>query len=130
MNARTITLGVGTAVTTFLLAGAATIELLGAGESPGIGIIGVLVGLVVGLLAGGIVSGYAHRLTGIAVPVLVGYATLGIAFIAIAGMRYVNVPGADDVFTFPVHLSVSVVAAAVVALLAARKENMGQPVTG
>lgn len=120
MDARTIALGAGTAMTTFLLAGAATIELLGAGEAPGIGIIGVFVGFVVGLLAGGAVVAAADRLSGIPAAALVGYATFGIAFVGIAGMRYVNVPGADDVFTFPVHLGLSVGAAVVLAVLAAR----------
>jgi hypothetical protein len=118
MNTRTVALGTGTAVTTFLLAGAVTIELLGAGEAPGIGIIGVFVGVVSGLLAGVIVSVYADRLSGIAASVLVAYANLGVAFVAIAGMRYVNLPYADNVFTFPVHIGVSVIAAVVVALLA------------
>lgn len=127
MNARTLALGAGTAVTTFLLAGAVTIELLGAGEAPGIGIVGVFVGLVVGLLAGGIVGVYADRLSGIAASTLVAYATFGVAFVAIAGMSYVNVPGADDVFSFPVHVGVSLVAALVVALLTGRRRGEERP---
>lgn len=120
MNARRIALGAGTAVTTFLLVGAATIELLGTGEAPATGIIGVLVGLVAGLLAGGLVGAYAERLPGIAVSPLVGYATFGVAFLVIAGMSYVNVPGADSVFSFPVHVGASAAAAVFAALLAAR----------
>lgn len=107
-------------VTTFLLAGAATIELLGAGEAPAIGIIGVFVGIITGLQAGGIVSVYADRLSGIAASALVAYAMFGVAVVAIAGTRYVKVPYADDVFTFPVHIGVSVVVAVVVALLTTR----------
>ncbi|ELZ32405.1 hypothetical protein C474_06267 [Halogeometricum pallidum JCM 14848] len=126
MTARTITLGTATAITTFLLAGAATIELLGAGEAPGIGIIGVLVGVIVGVLAGGIVSAYADRLSGVATSVLVAYATFGVAFVAIAGMSYVNVPYVDDVFTFSVHIGVSIVVAVIVGLLA----NRGKPSEG
>lgn len=118
MNTRTIALGAGTAVTTFLLTGAATIELLGAGEAPATGIIGVFVGLVIGLLVGGIVSVYADRLSGIAASALVAYATFGVAFVAIAGMSYVNVPGVDDVFSFPIHIGVSFVAALIVSSLA------------
>lgn len=110
----------GTAITTFLLAGAATIVLLGAGEAPAIGIIGVFVGVVVGLLAGGITSVYGDRLSGTAALALFAYATFGVAFVGIAGMSYVNMPYADEVFTFPVHIGVSVVAAVVVALLAIR----------
>jgi len=129
MTTRSLALGAGTATTTFLLAGAATIELLGAGEAPGIGIVGVFVGVVVGLLAGGLVAVYADRLSGVAMSALVAYATFGVAVVAIAGLRYVNVPYADDVFTFPVHLGVSV-AVAVVAALAASRGNPGEgPVT-
>lgn len=116
MNIRTLALGAGTAVTTFMLAGAATIELLGAGEAPGIGILGVLVGFIAGLLAGGVVAVAADRLSRSPAALLVGYATFGVAVLAIAGMSYVNVPGADDVFTFPVHIGVSVVVAIIAAL--------------
>ena len=129
MNARTIALGVGVAVTTVLVAGAATIELLGAGEAPGIGILGVVVGFIAGILAGGIASVYADRLSGIAASTLVAYATFGVAFVAIAGMRYVNVPGADEVFSFPVHIVLSVVAAVVAGLLAARGRPGGRLAT-
>ncbi|MFC7077535.1 permease [Haloarcula halophila] len=121
MNPRTITLGLGTALSTFLLAGATTIELLGAGEAPGIGILGVLVGFIAGLLAGGVVSVSADRISGIAALGLVAYATFGVAFVTIAGIRYVNVPFADDVFTFAVQISVSVALAVLVALLMASK---------
>lgn len=122
MNLRTVTLGAGAAVTTFLLVGAGTIELLGAGEAPGIGIIGVAVGLFGGLLVGVAVAVAGDRLSGLPSLALVGYATFGVAFVAVAGMRYVNVPGADELFTFPVHLGVSVGAAVIVAVLAARGE--------
>ncbi|GAB3410888.1 hypothetical protein GCM10027435_01930 [Haloparvum alkalitolerans] len=121
MSARAIVLGLGTAITTFLLAGAATIELLGAGEAPGIGIIGVFVGFVAGLLAGGITGVYADRLPGIAASALHAYAAFGIAFLAIAGLRYVNVPSADAVFTFPVHVGASLVIAIGIGLVVARE---------
>lgn len=121
MNARTIALGLGTAITTFLWAGATTMKLLGGGEAPGIGIIGVFVGFIAGIFAGGIVGVYADRVSGIIASTLVAYATFGVAFVAIAGMRYVNVPHADDVFTFPVHLGASVVLAGVVTLLTIRR---------
>jgi ABC-type lipoprotein release transport system permease subunit len=123
MNARTVALGTGTAMTTFLVAGAVTIEFIGVGEAPGIGLIGVFVGIVSGLLAGVIVSVYAARLSRITASVLVAYATFGVAFVAIAGMRYVNLPYADTVSTFPVHLGVSVIAAVVVALLIVRRRR-------
>jgi hypothetical protein len=127
MNIRTIALGVGAAATTFLLAGATTIQLLGAGEAPGIGIIGVFVGLVAGLLAGATVSVYTDSLQGLAHTVLVAYATFGVAVVAIAGMSYVNISGADNVFTFPVHIGVSLLAAVVVALLDSRRGVRERP---
>lgn len=129
VNARVIALGAGSAVTTFLLAGAATIELLGAGEAPATGIIGVFAGVVAGLLAGVIVSMSADRLSGTAASALVAYATFGVAFVTIAGMRYVNVPYADTVFMFPVHIGVSVVAAVVIALFAVRGGLGNRPAT-
>lgn len=116
MNTRTLAIGVGAAFTTFLLVGAGTIELLGAGEAPGIGILGVFAGIVAGLLAGIVVTVTADRLTGLRHSLLVGYAAFGAAFIAVFAMRYVNVPGADDVFTFPVHVGVSLLAAVVLAV--------------
>lgn len=112
MNARTVALALGTAVTTFLLVGAVTIELLGAGEAPGIGIIGVFAGLVAGLAAGVLVGVASDRIAGVPAAALLGYAAFGTTFLAIAAMSYVNVPGVDDVFTFPVRLVVSAVVAA------------------
>lgn len=127
MNLRSVTLGAGAAVSTFLLAGAATVELLGAGEAPGLGIVGVFVGLLAGLLAGGLVAVGADRLSGLAAAGLAGYATFGVAIVMIAALQYVNVPGADDVFTFPVHLAASVAIAVIVALLTARAEFQDSP---
>ncbi|KYH24216.1 hypothetical protein HAPAU_36870 [Halalkalicoccus paucihalophilus] len=100
MNIHTIAFGVGAAVTTFLFTGAMSIQLLGAGEAPGIGIIGVFVGLVAGLLAGVTVSVYADSLRGLAHTILVAYAMFGVTVVAIAGMSYVNIPSSDNVFTF------------------------------
>lgn len=122
MNAGTLLLGLGIAVTTFLLAGAASIELAPAawGDSPGVGIFAVFVGFVVGLLAGGVVAVRADRVSRVTLSALVGYAALGVAFLAIAAMSYVNVPGVDEVFTFPVQLGVSLLVAIVVAILVGR----------
>lgn len=118
MNRRVLLLATGSAITSFLVVGAGTIELLGAGEAPGIGIIGVFVGLLAALAAGGIVGRYANRIAGASERVLIAYATFGFVFLLVAGLRYVNVPGADDVFSFPVHLGISVLAAAVLAVVA------------
>ncbi len=128
MNGRTLSLGLASAVTTFLVAGAVTITLLGDlyGESPGVGIIGVAVGVIAAIAAGAAVSLAADRLSGRFETALVAYGTFGVAFLAVAGVRYVNVPGADAVFTFPVHVAVSLV----VALLAAALAGRGRPSNG
>lgn len=63
-----------------------------------------------------LVAVYLDHLAGLARATLVAYASFWIAFVAIAGTRHVNLPGADDVFTFPVH-----VAAVVVAVLTGRE---------
>jgi hypothetical protein len=122
MNTRNLSIGAGSALTTFLVVGVSTIELLGAGEAPAIGILGVFAGAVGGLLVGAIVTAYADRLAGLAAVALVAYAVFGVTFVGIWGMRYVNVPAADDVFSFPVHLAVSVVLAVAAGLLASRGE--------
>lgn len=129
MNSRTIALGLGTAVTTFLLAGAATFELAPAawGDSPGVGILAVFVGLVLGVVVGGAVAVGAASLTGSALAALVAYGAFGVAFLAIAAMSYVNVPGVDETFTFPVHLAASLVVAFVVAALVGRGRHVESP---
>ena len=102
------------------------IELLSGqyGESPGSGIVGVLVGLVVGLLAGVTIVFTADRLSGVSATVLVAYATFGVVFLAVAGLRYVNVPGADEAFTFPAQVVVSLLLAVVVAVLVGRGREL------
>ncbi|MEF8825281.1 MAG: permease [Halapricum sp.] len=122
MNPRYFLLGLASAVTTFLLAGAVTIEILSTwyGEGPGVGILGVAVGVVVALLVGTVVTFTGDRLSGLRAAVLVAYGAFGVAFLAIAGMSYVNVPGVDEVFTFPVHLAASLVVAILAAVLASR----------
>jgi len=128
MNLGNFSLGAASAVTTFLLAGALSISVLGGlyGDSPGVGILGVLAGLVAGVGAGVAVVLSANRLAGVPAAALVAYATFGVAFLAIAGLSYVNVPGADAVFTFPVHLGTSAVVAVVVAVGAfVRRKRQG-----
>jgi hypothetical protein len=125
MNARSLALGLGTAVTTFLLVAAAAIEFAPAawGDSPGVGIVGVLVGLVLGLAAGAAVTFGVPIISRAVRAAVVGYAALGVTYLGIAAMRYVNVPGADDVFTFPVHLGVSLLVAVVAAVLVIRRPD-------
>lgn len=126
VNARALYLGVGTAITSFLLAAGMTIELLGAGEPLGIGILGTVGAVLAGLLAGGIVAASADRVSGIGVSIFVAYATFGIVFVAIAGMRSVTATSADDVFSFPIHVGTSVMVAIAVALLVSHAERREQ----
>lgn len=133
MNARTVLFGLASAVTTFLVVGAVGIELLSGlyGESPGVGILGVALGVAVGLPAGVVVA-YAFsgdRLSGVLAVALVAYGAFGVAFLTIAGLQYVNAPGADEVFTFPVHLGASVLLAVVAAVIArGRRRGVGATV--
>jgi hypothetical protein len=122
MNARTIALGLAGAVTTFLVVAALTIQLLSGpyGESPGVGILGVFAGAVGALLAGIAIAAVAGRVSRRVLVGFVAYGTLGVAFLGVALLRYVNVPGADELFTFPVHIGVSVLLAVVAASLAGR----------
>lgn len=113
MNLRSFSLGAASAVTTFLVAAAATIAVtrIPFGDSPGVGILGVGAGFVAGLVVFVVVAVFAGRLSGASWAALVAYATLGVVFLGIAALSYVNVPGADAVFTFPVHIAVSVLLA-------------------
>ena len=72
------------------------------------------------LLVGAVVTFTGDRFSGLRAAALVTYGAFGVAFLAIVGLSYVNVPGADEAFTFPVHLAVSVVSAIVTAVPAGR----------
>lgn len=122
MNSRSLLLALGASVTTFLLAGAAAIESLGtAFGGPGVGILGVAAGLFLGLLVAVAVALTAHRLPGRWRTLLAGYGSFGVAFLAVAALRYVNAPGADEAFTFPVHVATSVLVALVVVVVTGRR---------
>ncbi|MFC7096481.1 permease [Halobaculum marinum] len=124
MIGRALPLALASAVTTLLVAGAVAIETASAAGlgGPGVGIIGVLVGLVAALVAA-VVVGLAvtsGRLSRNATVALVAYGTLGVVFLAVAALKYVNVPGADETFTMPVQVVVSVACAVAAAALVAR----------
>lgn len=130
MDARTLTLGIGAAVTTFLLTAAAAIELAPSawGDSPGVGIVAVFLGLVVGLLVGAVVAVGAvgaASLSRTGRAALVADATRGVTFFAIAAMSYVNAPGVDDLFTFQIRLGASLLVALVAGVLAVRGRTDG-----
>jgi peptidoglycan/LPS O-acetylase OafA/YrhL len=107
----------GAAVTTFLLLGAATIEVMTAtvGGDIGAGIVGVFVGAVAGLLAGWVVAWRWGHLDRRARSVLLGYGSFGLTVLFLAFLSYVNTPGVDAYLGFQTNL----VIAAVVALVAA-----------
>lgn len=127
MNLRAPLLGVACGVTTLLVVGALTITALSGpfGDSPGVGILGLFAGLFAGLTAAVVVGVGADRLAGWRLSALVAYGAFGTAFLLVAGLQYVNVPGADDLFTFPVHLATSALLAAAVTLLDARRRRSG-----
>lgn len=117
MNARTPALSVACGITTLLLVGASSIAFLSSqyGDGPGIGILGVVSGLVAGLLAAVVVGVTADRTEGWLATALVAYGTFGATFLGIGGLQYLNVPGADGLFPFRIHLLTSVLLAVVAA---------------
>lgn len=84
----------GAAVTTFLLAGAATIEVLTAtmGGDIGPGIVGVFAGLLAGVVVGVAVASRWPRLGPRGRAVTLGYAVFGLALLFLALLSYVNLP--------------------------------------
>ena len=130
MDLRTPLLGVACGVTTFLLVGAGTIEALATQYGgPGVGILGVFAGALGGLGVAVLVGVTADRLRGWAATAVVGYGAFGAGFLGVAALRYVNVPGADDLFAFPVHLATSLVVAVAAAALDHRSRP-GRPSPG
>lgn len=119
MNGRSVFLGIASAVTSFLLAGAVTIVAIGDrwGDSPGVGIVAVFVGFVTALVVGLVVVAAGDRLTGTAASLLVAYATFGVAFLGIAALQYSNVPLSEELFPFPAHFATSVVVAVIAGAL-------------
>lgn len=105
----------GAAVTTFLLAGATTIEAVTAavGGDIGPGIVGVFVGVVAGLVAGWTVSWRWPRLDRRARSVLLGYGAFGLTLVFLAFLSYVNTPGVDEYLGFQANLVIAAVVAAV-----------------
>ncbi|WP_277555469.1 permease [Halobaculum limi] len=124
MIGRALPLALASGVTTLLVAGTVAIEASTASGlgGPGVGILGVLVGLVAALLAaiavGLLVA--SERLPPSAMAVLVAYGTFGVAFLAVAALRYVNVPGADETLSMPIQVGLSLVCALAAGVVAAR----------
>lgn len=66
------------------------------------------------------------RRFGVWLTALIVYASFGVVFVGIAGLSYVNVPGADSVFTFPVHVGTSLLLALAAAALATHRRAPGR----
>ncbi|NIS37094.1 MAG: permease [Actinobacteria bacterium] len=113
----------GAAVTTFLLVGAATLEAVFAATRAdvGPGIVGVLVGVAAGLVAATLVASRWRRVGPRGRSLLLGYAAFGLTVVFLAGLSYVNVPGADDLLSVPVDVAI---AAAVAVLVAAGRGRL------
>lgn len=117
MNLQRAAAVAGASVTSFLLVGAAVIEVVFAatGADVGPGIVGVFAGVVAGLLAAFLVAWRWAAVPERGRSALFGYAAFGLTIVFLASLSYVNVPGADT------YLSVqrNVVIGAVVALAVA-----------
>ena len=130
MNLQKLATLAGTAVTTFLLAGAATIEALTAatGADVGPGIVGVFVGVIAGLAAVVLVLWRWDALDRLPRAVLLGYGAFGLTILFLAFLSYVNTPGVDEYLGFYRNLVVAAGVAVVAGAAAARGSlPTGQP---
>ena len=120
----------GAAATSFLLVGAATIEIVSAlvGGDIGPGIIGVFAGVVAGLAAAVLVPWRWDRLDRRARAVLLGYATFGLVVLFLASLSYLNVPGADAYLNLRLNLAIAAVVAVAAAMVAARRPTASREV--
>lgn len=127
MLGRSLLLALASGVTTLLVAGAVAIEVAGASGlgGPGVGILGVLAGLVAALLAAVVVGllAVSERLSRTALAALVAYGTFGVAFLGVAALRYVNVPGADETLSMPIQIGLSLGCALAAGIVAARRDR-------
>lgn len=116
----------GGAITTFLVVAAILIEAVTAatGADVGPGIIGVTAGALAALGAVLAVSYGWSRLTDRVRWAVAGYGSFGLAMLVLAGLSYVNVPGADEYLSLSRNLVVSAVVALAVTIGGWRR---GQP---
>ena len=118
MNPQRLAAAAGAAVSTFLLVGAATIEVVFAATRAdvGPGIIGVFAGVVAGLVAASLVASRWGRASPRGRSVLLGYAAFGLTVVFLASLSDVNVPGADAVLSVRRNVAIGVAVAVLVAL--------------
>lgn len=119
MNPRKPIAALGAAATTFLLVGVVVIEAVAAatGADVGPGIVGVGVGALAELAAL-LLVGWRWDATSEPIHhVLLAYATVGLVFLFLSALSYVNVPGARTYLSVPLNVGIAVVAALVVAVV-------------
>lgn len=118
MDGSQLLAAVGSALTTLLLVGAVVIEAVAAvtGADVGPGIVGVAVAALAALVVLVLVAARWDRLPWTARPFVLGYAAFGLAFLALAALSYVNVPGARQHLSVPLNAGISIVVAALVAV--------------
>ena len=118
MDAQRIAALAGSAVTTFLLVTAAVIEVVfgTTGADVGPGIVGVTVGALAALAAVVAVAVGWSRLDPSARWAVTGYGAFGLTIVFLAGLSYVNVPGADAYLGLSVNLVIAAAVAVVVAV--------------
>ena len=126
MDGRQLLAAVGSALTTLLLVGAVVIEVVAGatGADVGPGIVGVAVGVLAALVALVLVVARWGRLGPSARPLVLGYAAFGLAFLVLSALSYVNVPGARQYLSVPLHAGIALVIALVVA--AGRRLGLGR----
>lgn len=127
MNLQKLAAVAGAAVTTFLLVGAATIELVfaGTGADVGPGIVGVFAGVAAGLVAAWLVAWRWGTVPEWGRSALLGYATFGLVMLFLAFLSYVNTPGVDELLSIELNL---VIAAVVALAVAVGRRQLATPV--
>jgi hypothetical protein len=114
MNLRRLATAVGSGTSTFLIVGAAVIELVGVDIAAGI--VGVFSGFIAALVATASVFGWWGRIGSSLRRVLDAYAAFGLAFVFVWFLRYGHVANLDDVVDVPGQLAIAVVVAIAVYL--------------
>lgn len=115
----------GSALTSFLLAGAATIELLMAtiGGDIAPGIIGVFTGSIAGLAVGAAVASQWPALGGGRRAAVLGYSVFGLAMLFLALLSYVHTPVIAQYLGLRPNLVIAAVVAIAVWLAASRQPD-------
>ena len=118
MNLQKYVAVAGAAVTSFLLVGAATIEVVYAATQAdvGPGIIGVFAGVVAGLIAATLVTWRWGAVAEWVRSTLLGYAAFGLTILFLAFLSYVNTPGVDTYLDLRTNVVIGAAVAVVVAI--------------